>query len=289
MGRVVHLFAVRPLVMVAFMVSALVGGSGPNRALADPSSPFNVTVNLALLNQLPELVLDPLTDPPNKFKSVKPREFDPSKTSLVQAAWLHGTGCPTNAKVEQFVPPAFTTTEIVSYTDPSCPFGDANDYQNEGLLLVKTGPTNNNAAAVAELTNVKGMPITELGYDIRKPGLNNLDPRGSHCGAGAPRFDLVSSTGEVFFIGCASPPPDMDSPGTMGWQRLRWGGAAPLLAFSATNPLCQPCSVTGMTFTRIVIVFDEGQDAGPDNFGAAFLDNVDVNGALVGRGGTNAG
>ena len=37
---------------------------------------------------------------------------------------------------------------------------------------------------------------------------------------------------------------------------------------------------------RIDIIFDEGQDpsGGPDQFGAAILDNVDVNGVLVGRG-----
>jgi len=40
----------------------------------------------------------------------------------------------------------------------------------------------------------------------------------------------------------------------------------------------------------ITIVFDEGQDAsgGPDQFGAAVLDNVDVNGTMVGQGDTNA-
>ncbi len=42
--------------------------------------------------------------------------------------------------------------------------------------------------------------------------------------------------------------------------------------------------------TRIVIVFDEGQDpsGGPDQFGAAILDNIDVNGTLVGHGAVNA-
>jgi len=34
----------------------------------------------------------------------------------------------------------------------------------------------------------------------------------------------------------------------------------------------------------ISIIFDEGQDAGPDNFGLAVLDNIDINGTLVGRG-----
>jgi hypothetical protein len=36
----------------------------------------------------------------------------------------------------------------------------------------------------------------------------------------------------------------------------------------------------------IAIIFDEGQDAsgGPDSFGLAVLDNIDVNGQLIGRG-----
>jgi hypothetical protein len=48
-----------------------------------------------------------------------------------------------------------------------------------------------------------------------------------------------------------------------------------------------PCPITG-TVTRIEIVFDEGQDTGPDFFGAAILDNIDVNGMLVGHGATDA-
>jgi hypothetical protein len=35
----------------------------------------------------------------------------------------------------------------------------------------------------------------------------------------------------------------------------------------------------------IFIIFDEGQDAGgPDSSGLAVIDNVDVNGTLVGKG-----
>jgi hypothetical protein len=42
--------------------------------------------------------------------------------------------------------------------------------------------------------------------------------------------------------------------------------------------------ITG-TVQRITIVFDEGTDAfgAPDSFGAAVLDNIDVNGQLVGK------
>jgi hypothetical protein len=146
-------------------------------------------------------------------------------------------------------------------------------------LLGKTGPTANVAAGVADLEDVKGITLTELGYDLRKPGANVNDPRGSHCGAGAPRFDITTTAGS-YFLGCDSPPPTVDTAGT-GWQRLRWGGAAPLLAFDATTGAL--VNVTG-TVQSIQIVFDEGQDTGPDNFGLAILDNIDVNGVLVGQG-----
>ena len=120
--------------------------------------------------------------------------------------------------------------------------------------------------------------LTELGYDLRKPGADQNDVRGSHCGAGAPRFNITTSAG-FFFLGCNSPPPTTTSPG-IGWMRLRWGGSSPLMAYLNGVTLT---TVTG-TVRSIEIIFDEGQDTGPDNFGAAVLDNIDVNGVLVGHG-----
>jgi hypothetical protein len=153
--------------------------------------------------------------------------------------------------------------------------------------MVKTGPTPNNAAAVAELKKVKGITLTELGYDIRKYGPGtHTSPLGSHCGAGAPRFDVETTAGS-FFIGCSSPPPTTEVAG-QGWIRLRWGASGMVPGFSsACGPTGGPCAVTG-TVTRIQIVFDEGQDTGLDFFGAAILDNIDVNGMLVGHGATDA-
>lgn len=211
------------------------------------------------------------------FHQAHARNFDPAHTFLVQSAWLPGIGCPTNAG---------TSTNggkkpDGTYTDPACPTGDSKDKKNQGLLLAKTGPTTNFASATASLKDVKGITLTELGYDIRKPGVNVNDPRGSHCGAGAPRFDITTTAGS-YFLGCNSPPPTVDTPGT-GWQRLRWGGAVPLLAFPTSGGA--PVPVTG-TVKSIQIVFDEGQDpsGGPDQSGLAVLDNIDVNGVLIGHG-----
>ena len=198
---------------------------------------------------------------------VVPGVFDPANTDLVQAAWLSGIGCPTNAGTSA----TGGKKPDGSYTDSACATGDPKDKDVEGLLLAKTGPTTNVAAAGAVL---QGLPnflrLTELGYDIRKP-VDFSDPRGSHCGAGAPRFNVTTSDNVLHFVGCASPPPVSQAVGN-GWLRLRWN---PATAF--------PPITAAQTVTSIQIVFDEGQDTGPDLFGAAILDNIDVNGVLVGK------
>ena len=212
------------------------------------------------------------------FNNVEPHEFDPAHSFLVQAAWLGGIGCPTNAAYAAY--PA--TSPNATYT--ACPTGDTKDKHNEGLLLAKTGPTPNNASATADLKGVKDTDLTELGYDIRKP-TSVTDPRGSHCGAGAPRFNIELQNGDSYFLGCNSPTATATPEGANNeWLRLRWGGSSPLIAFGPSGPT----DITGFKVKSISIVFDEGQDTAPDNFGLAVLDNVDVNSVLVGRGPTDA-
>ncbi len=211
--------------------------------------------------------------------SVRASEFDPANTFLVQAQWLDGIGCPTNAGVS-----ADGSTITSHVTDTACATGDSSDSHNQGLLLAKTGPTANFASAGADITGVKGITLTELGYDIRKPGADTrAGARGSHCGAGAPRFNVTTSDGATFdFIGCNSgATPATSEVDGQGWIRLRWGGGN-IPAFAADGTLV---NISGKTVKSIQIVFDEGQDTGgPDFFGLAVLDNIDVNGKLVGRG-----
>jgi hypothetical protein len=212
---------------------------------------------------------------------VVPQRFDPAGSHLVQAKWLPGIGCPTGVQAQVFQPPDFSTTATQTVTDPACATGDPGDTDVDGLLLAKTGPTANNAAAVAGLQDVPSH-VTELGYDIRKPGTDTASgARGSHCGAGAPRFDIVTSNRHVYFIGCNSPPA-AQTPGD-GFIRLRWGGDTLAFPQSASDA---PTPLSALVVRRISIVYDEGQDAsgGPDQFGIAVLDNIDVNGTLVGHG-----
>ena len=214
------------------------------------------------------------------FNSVSPKVYDPFQTELVNSSWISGIGCPSGATTAIYGAQGITPS---TYTDTACAVGDPRDTSNEGLLMAKTGPTANDAAAVAVLDGVQGTVVTELGYDIRKQGPTTADPRGSHCGAGAPRFDVTLENGLFFFIGCESPPATTQFSSGQGWTRLRWGGSAgPLQGY--LNGVLTTLPV-GIAVKSISIVFDEGQDAGPDNFGLAVLDNIDVNGQLVGRGG----
>jgi len=91
------------------------------------------------------------------------------------------------------------------------------------------------------------------------------------------------------FIGCNSgATPATSEVDGAGWIRLRWGNGT-ILAFAANGPNAgKIVNISGIQVSSIQIVFDEGQDIGPDNFGLAVLDNVDVNGTLVGSG-QNAG
>ena len=205
--------------------------------------------------------------------TVTASEFDPAHTFLVQAQWLDGIGCPTNAGVS-----ADGSTITSHYTDAACATGDSSDSHNQGLLLVKTGPTPNYAAAQADISGVSGIHLTELGYDLRKPR-SFADASGSHCGAGAPRFDVITSDNVDHFVGCASPPPLQTAAG-VGFVRLRWTAAQLAAAFPPILPTDSVKSIT--------IIFDEGQDTAPDYFGLAVLDNIDINGTLVGQG-DNAG
>src|SRR3954451_23785859 len=207
-------------------------------------------------------------DPKNDFQ-VKPGEFQPEKTPLVNGAWLASLGCPTNAKTALYDADFVHTHPGPSYTDTACPTGDDKDKKVEGLLLNKTGPTTNAAAAGAVIKGFKG-PITELGWDIRKPS-SNADARGSHCGGGSPRWNVGTKDGKFYFIACNSPPPTTQNAG-LGFVRDRWGtgAAGSVMGYNATTGVLEP--ITGEV-NFLEIVMDEGQDAGPDNFGLAVLDN----------------
>jgi hypothetical protein len=175
-------------------------------------------------------------------------------------------GPPFRAKPFEFDPMATGIVDAAWIPHEGLP--DAGN-ANHALFLAKDGLTATNASAGAIVQGVEGMTLNELGYDVRNDG---------HCGAGAPRFNVTMSDG-VHFIGCAAKPGSgtlMDPQGN-SWTRKRWTAA------DLANPLFTfPPIITTVsgTVVRISIVFDEGTDQGQ---GFTHLDNIDVNGVLIGK------
>src|SRR6266511_2686061 len=99
---------------------------------------------------------------------------------------------------------------------------------DHALSLQKLGLTTNCASAGAVIEGVEGITLNEIGWDVRSDG---------HCGAGAPRFNVVTSDDVLHFIGCSSPPPTSISPLTdsrgQAWQRRRYN---PATAFPPIAP-----------------------------------------------------
>lgn len=169
---------------------------------------------------------------------VVPGVFDPGHTGTVASLWVKHLGEP----------------------DPNDP-GDTDRF---GLLLSKNTVTTTNASAGANVTNVSGIHLTELGFDIRN---------GGNCGAGAPRFNVVTNDNVLHFVGCAAGTKTAATP-EPGWTRVRMDPTNPAQAFPPVSPT--------QTVKSMQIIFDEGTDTSPTFSGDAIIDNVDVNTFLVG-------
>jgi hypothetical protein len=169
--------------------------------------------------------------------TVQPGVFDPGNTGTVAAAWIKHLGEP----------------------DPN----DLGDVDRFALLLSKNTASSTNSAAGATIENVSGIHLTEVGFDFKN---------GSHCGAGAPRFNVVTNDGVLHFVGgCSSGVITPNTP-EMGWSRVRIDPAL------VGNPNITPTE----TVTSIQIIFDEGTDTATDFSGQAVIDNIDINGTLIG-------
>jgi hypothetical protein len=150
--------------------------------------------------------------------------------------------------------------------------GDAGK-SDHALVLQKLGTTATVASAGAAISKVKNLVLTELGFDYEV---------GGHCGAGAPRYNVTLTDGTVFFFGCSHG----DVVGTMTdsqgdvWNRVRFSDAD---AFAADGVSVWP-GFGAAEVEAISVVFDEGTDVGP---GYARLDNLDVNGKLMGKPGNS--
>jgi hypothetical protein len=163
-------------------------------------------------------------------------------------------------KVNPFVFDPGGTGIIVSGWQAHAGLADAGG-SNHGLVLQKNGPTTAFAAAGANVTGAEGQTLSEIGFDVT-----------GHCGAGSPRFDVFDQNGNDHFFGCfyGTHTPIVGAP---GWERVRQTGADGFPPMTATD-----------TISSIELIADEGTDQGT---GQSVVDNIDVNGTLVGKPGNS--
>src|SRR6266478_3195180 len=163
-----------------------------------------------------------------------PYAYDPAGTNSVAATWVDGTGA--------------------SNTTPT-------DTRQQGLLLSKTSAASNQVQAGVVISNVEGIALTELGFDIRT---------GGQCTAKSPRFVVVTSDDVVHKVGCSTgtsqPAP------AAGWTRLR---------FDPTNPAQTAAAIpAGTKVKSIYLVLDDGPETGAS---MVMLDNININGTFIGK------
>ena len=172
---------------------------------------------------------------------------------IVTSAWLGGMGLPDNG-------------------GPNGVPATADD-PHRGVLLNKNGPTTDCSSAGLIITGVP-KTITELDFDYRN---------GTHCGAGAPRFNIETKDGFTYFAGCAD---GVHTPATQDpaqWTHVSFSAAGGLVApQNATNPPF----VFGVTeVKRLSIVYDEGTDTvgteDPNGVGLSNIDNISVNSTVI--------
>jgi len=189
----------------------------------------------------------------------------PAGSRIVTAAWLGGMGLPDNGGANATTP-----------NDP-----------HTGLLLSKNGPTADCSSSGARITGVKGMTVDanfQLGFEYRN---------GGHCGAGAPRFNVMvqnSATGTDTFHfvgGCSNDQTPTQAPQDPGqWTRVMFQTSNPGESF--------PAIPVGSKIISISILYDEGTDTATSDslgVGLAVIDNIYINGHIItsGPAGTNGG
>ncbi len=160
----------------------------------------------------------------SKNVQAKPFIFDPDDTGLVAAAWVTHQGLPDAGKS------AHALMLQISPAEP--PMVGTTPYQ-AGVVI----------------RGVKGLTITELGFDIKN---DSFSPAGL-------RFEVLTDGPTFSFLWSAGSPTQPDDP---NWTRVRFDSTA--------------LSVIGSSVVQSVrIIFDEE--------GSVLLDNIDFNGAIMGK------
>jgi hypothetical protein len=195
----------------------------------------------------------------------------PPGSNIVTSAWLGGMGLPDNLA---------PNTQAQTPDDPGSPVNPATTVAardpHTGLLLNKNGPTSDCSSAGARIKGFQsGRRLNQIGFDIRN---------GTHCGAGAPRFNIISTAGDTYFAGCAAAAQSPAPQDPAEWTRVTITGA-PGQVFPAGAGPTFVFGPNGTQVKSISIIFDEGTNApstqDPNGVGLAVIDNIRINGRVI--------
>lgn len=163
----------------------------------------------------------------------------------------------------------------------------------KGLVLHKGTESADLGIPYANVEGFEGAALRELGFDVRSQAKNKFS--GEHCNA-SPTIEVTLTNGTTYAFYCTSGKHspikntawdrvrfrDADakpiSCGSKGCQMQPWPGFASGKAVIATPKDNDPKSST------FQIIMMDGYDSGPDYSGVTYLDNIDLNGTLVGDG-----
>lgn len=182
-----------------------------------------------------------------KRLKVKAVTDDPTATGLISSKWVTHQGLPDAGK------------------------------SDHALVLKKEVATLTAGSAAGNVHGIKNLSLTELGFDVEA---------NTHCSLLAPRFEVTLADGSVFTFGCLDATiQTATGPDSQGdaWTRMRFADADAVWVSGATTTW--PGFGSGLAQAQAIrVVFDEGTDTlGVLSPGLSRLDNVDVNGKLMGK------
>jgi hypothetical protein len=185
-----------------------------------------------------------------KKLKVKATADDPTASGLVSSKWVTHQGLPDAGK------------------------------SDHALVLKKLAPAATLGSAGGNVHGIKSaLTLTELGFDVEAAG---------HCSAVSPRVEVTTTTGAVFRFGCSTGDVTAvlaDRDGDL-WNRVRFTDADAV----AADGLSVWPGFGLVQAQSIRVVFDEGTDTTDPvtgtpvpGAGTVLLDNIDVNGKLMGK------
>lgn len=161
----------------------------------------------------------------------------------------------------------------------------------KGLVLHKANESADLGIPYANIEGFEGSVLRELGYDVRSQKSRHFS--GEHCNA-SPTVEVTLTNGTTYAFYCTSGM-HRSIPNT-AWDRVRfsdrdakaiscgsksctmqpWPGFASGKAIVASPKDADPKSGT------FQIIMMDGYDSAPDFSGATYMDNIDLNGTLIG-------